>query len=194
MRRIVLLGLVVATAVAAVSASSAIGAGSDRNGGTFSARLNGYEETPSISTVARGVFTARLDGGTIKYTLSYRGLEGGNTLFAHIHFGGPGVAGGVSAFLCGGAAPSSDKPACPNGGGTVEGTIDAADVIGPAAQGIAPSEIHELIEAMRAGFAYANVHTATYGPGEIRGQIVSKGRHKGRWSDDRGEGPRRGEK
>ena len=34
---------------------------------------------------------------------------------------------------------------------------------------------------MRKGFAYANVHTATYGGGEIRGQI--KARHKGRGDD-----------
>jgi hypothetical protein len=184
MRRIVLLGLVVATALVAVSASSAIGAGGGKNGNAFTAKLIGYEEVASISTVGRGQFHARLDGTTLRYTLSFRGLEGGNTLFAHIHFGQPGVNGGVSAFLCGGSPPASDKPACPNGGGTIEGTIDAADVIGPSTQGIAAGELHELVEAMRKGFAYANVHTTTYGGGEIRGQISFRGRHKGRGHDD----------
>jgi CHRD domain len=170
MRKILLLASVAPLALILVGASYAVQA--EGKGGSFSARLVGFEETPmSISTNARGTFTARLDGNTIKYVLSYRGLEGGNTLFAHIHFGQRATSGGVSAFLCGGAPPASDKGPCPNVGGTVEGTIDPADVIGPAGQGIAGGEIHELLEAMRGGYAYANVHTETYQPGEIRGQI-----------------------
>jgi hypothetical protein len=183
MRKFVLLGLVAAAALAVVSTSFAVGQHGGKRG-AFSARLIGFEETPSISTVARGSFTAQIDNGTIKYTLNYRGLEGGNTLFAHIHFGQPGVAGGVSTFLCGGAPPASDKPACPNGSGTVSGTIDAADVIGPGGQGIAAGELNELIEAMQAGFAYANVHTTTYGAGEIRGQIKGHRRDRGGKNDD----------
>ena len=34
------------------------------------------------------------------------------------------------------------------------------DVIGPAAQGIAAGEFDELVEALRAGVAYANVHSS----------------------------------
>jgi len=69
-------------------------------------------------------------------------------------------------FLCGGGG----KPACPNGQGTVTGTVNAGDIIGPAGQG-APGQFLEAISAMRAGSAYANVHTVTYVSGEIRGQI-----------------------
>ena len=36
---------------------------------------------------------------------------------------------------------------------------EPADVIGPAAQGIAAGEFDELVEAIRAGIAYANIHT-----------------------------------
>jgi hypothetical protein len=120
------------------------------------ALLSGYQETPSISTVAKGEFRAKIDkaSSTITYTLRYAGIEGGAVSAAHIHFAQRHVAGGVSAFLCGGG----DKPACPSPGGTVSGTIDAADVIGPTGQGIAPGQIAELIRAMRAGATYANVH------------------------------------
>ena len=132
----------------------------------------------SISTQARGDFRARVENGTITYRLRYSGIEGGATTQAHIHFGQLHTAGGVSAFLCGGG----DKPACPSPGGTVEGTIDGADVVGPAGQGIAVGQFDELVRALRAGATYANVHSSTYAGGEIRGQI--KGRGFGRDKDD----------
>jgi hypothetical protein len=146
-------------------------------GGTFKADLIGYEEVPAISTAASGDFRAKVGPGpVIEYTLTYSDIQ--NAFAAHIHLGQKGVNGGVSAFLCGGG----DKPACPPTGGTVSGTIDAADVIGPTSQGIAPGEIQELIDAMDFGVTYANVHTTdgdatpNEGPGdfpggEIRGQI-----------------------
>ena len=55
--------------------------------------------------------------------------------------------------------------------GTITGSIEAADVVGPTPQGILAGEFAELVAAMRAGKAYANVHSATFGGGEIRGQI-----------------------
>ena len=54
---------------------------------------------------------------------------------------------------------------------TVTGTITAANVIGPTAQGIQPGEFDKLVAAIRAGVTYANIHNAIFGGGEIRGQI-----------------------
>ena len=175
MRVRALIGIAAATAallVVAVAPSGAV------PGGTFKANLTGFEEVPAISTDASGTFEAKIDpaGPTIEYTLSYSDIQ--NAFAAHIHFGQAAVNGGVSVFLCGGG----DKPVCPATGGTVTGTIDAADVIGPANQGIAAGELDELIAAMGAGVSYANVHTndniapTNTGPGdfpggEIRGQI-----------------------
>ncbi len=133
------------------------------------ARLIGYEEVPAVSTTGRGNLSARIDDAaqTITYRLSYSNLEGTTTSAAHIHLGQRSVNGGVSAFLCGGG----DKPPCPATAGTVTGVIDAADVIGPAGQGIAPGEFAELVRAIRSGVTYANVHTNKHPGGEIRGQI-----------------------
>jgi hypothetical protein len=131
-----------------------------------------------VSTVAKGKFRAEIDGDSIDYRLTYTGIEGGTTLAAHIHFGQRHTAGGVSAFLCGGG----DKPACPTPGGTVEGTIDAADVIGPAGQGILAGQLNELVRAIRAGATYVNVHSTTFPAGEIRGQVKSD-RRTGRDDD-----------
>jgi CHRD domain len=135
----------------------------------FTADLIGGEEVPPISTNARGFFVATVDdpATTIAFSLVYFGLEGGAAVVAHIHFGTPGVNGGVSAFLCGGGG----KPACPADGTLFSGTIVAADVVGPAAQGITAGQFGELVRAMRNGNTYANVHNSTFGGGEIRGQI-----------------------
>jgi CHRD domain-containing protein len=138
---------------------------------TFSAKLIGYQETPlTLSTAGFGDFRAKLvNDTTLRYVLRFTDLEGGNVLFAHVHIGQRGTTGGVMFFLCGGGG----KPACPNSPGVVEGTVTPANVIGPAGQGVAAGEFDEAIRAMRAGYAYANVHTVTYPTGEIRGQINS---------------------
>jgi hypothetical protein len=134
---------------------------------SFKATLDGYHESPSISTPANGAFTAKLsnDGATLHYRLELRAFLQ-TPLFAHIHFARPDVNGGVIAFLCGGGG----KPACP-ADGVVEGTVVSADVIGPTDRGITAGEFDELLRAMRNGATYVNAHTDTYRPGEIRGNI-----------------------
>src|SRR6476646_1052684 len=139
------------------------------NSKEFHARLNGYQETPSVSSTGIGDFRATLVApDKLHYVFTYSGLEGGNSLFAHVHFGSRYVAGGVSFFLCGG----STKPTpCPNVAGTVEGDVGPADVIGPNGQGIEPGSFGEILRAMRAGHSYVNIHTTRWPGGEIRGQI-----------------------
>jgi hypothetical protein len=143
----------------------------------FTAHLNSYQEVPTLSTTGYGDFSAELVSPTqLHYVFRYAALEGGASLFAHVHFGQRATTGGVSFFLCGG----NTKPTpCPNVSGEVEGDVGPADVIGPNGQGIAPGQFDEIIRAMRAGYAYANIHTTTYPSGEIRGQINDReNRHK----------------
>ena len=134
--------------------------------------LIGYEENPDISTVASGDFKASVDedAQTITYELSYSGLEG-DVLQAHIHFGKPAINGGISLFLCtnGGNGPAG-TPLCPQSG-TVSRTVPASDIVGPLPQGIEAGNLSELVAAMRAGNAYANVHSTEWPAGEIRAQI-----------------------
>jgi hypothetical protein len=131
----------------------------------FEASLNGYLEVPSISSNARGSFKAEIKSDRITYRLRLRDFAVA-PLFAHIHFARPDVNGGVAVFLCGGG----NKPACP-ASGLVTGTLVAADVIGPAAQGIEAGEFAELVRAIRNGATYVNVHTPAFPGGEIRGNI-----------------------
>jgi len=149
------------------------------------AKLHGFSEVPAISTEARGEFRGKIssDDTTIEYEESYEGLEGTVTQ-SHIHFGQHGVSGGITVWLCQTAtnpAPASVAaitPFCPASPGTVNGTVTAANVIGPVGQGISATEFAELLRAIRAGITYANVHSkdaggvaTNFNAGEIRGQI-----------------------
>lgn len=172
-----------ALAIAAALAVSAVLGAADSGDGAnhLKARLDGFQENPSISTTGVGTFDLRIDDETqtMEYELSYEALEGvgttpfvtgGIVLAAHIHVAARGVNGGVSTFLCGGGG----KPPCPTPSGSISGVITAADVTGPSGQGInagEPTAFAELARAIRAGFTYVNVHTTRWPGGEIRGQI-----------------------
>jgi CHRD domain-containing protein len=137
------------------------------------ASLTGYSEVPfALSSPGSGSFRATIDENDqeIRYVLSYGGTPT-TVSQAHIHFGSTSQAGGISTFLCTnlGNGPAGTQ-ACP-ASGTITGVLTAADVIGPAAQGIGIGEFQELVNAIKAKTAYVNVHTAQNAGGEIRGQL-----------------------
>ena len=185
MKRISVLGVVLALGVLALAAVAFAGRGHDKgNGKNFSAKLNGWEEDPSQVTTGKGSFRAHVDSATqISFTLKYRALEG-PAFMAHIHIGSRHESGGISAWLCGGTT----QPPCPPGQTTeavVNGTIQADDIVGPTGQGVevGAAGFADLIRAMRKGETYTNVHTTNRAPGgEIRGQ-----NHGGHGDDDHGD-------
>jgi hypothetical protein len=142
----------------------------------FKARLRSVNEVPSIISAASGRFEADLRGGSdrIRWELSYDGLEAAVTQ-AHIHIGQHHTNGGISVFLCANNPPITNAPpgtqTCPAPPARISGSIMASDVIGPAGQGVDPGEFAALLKALKAGAAYANVHTTKFPGGEIRGQI-----------------------
>ena len=132
----------------------------------FSADLSGENEVPPINTAGSATFHMDI-GSTITFSLTFSGLSAAPAV-AHLHFAPTKVNGGVTIFLCGGGG----QPACPaSTSGTITGTITAANVVGPTTQGIAPGDLDSALEAVRAGLAYANMHTANFPGGEIRGQV-----------------------
>jgi hypothetical protein len=142
--------------------------------------LTGYEEVPSVSTGASGQFNAGIKQheSQIEWELSYSELEG-TIQQAHIHLGNVGVNGGITVFLCTNLrnGPAGIQP-CPAPPATISGTILAADVspdipatLAARTQGLNTGEIEELINAMRAGATYVNVHSTAWPGGEIRSQI-----------------------
>jgi CHRD domain len=114
------------------------------------ANLNADQEVPAPAgevSGARGSFVATVtraeSGAVLSWRLTFSGLTGPAGA-AHVHIAPPGQAGGVAVPLCG----PCQSPA------TGTANVDAS-----------------VLDALETGGAYANVHTAANGAGEIRGQI-----------------------
>jgi glucose/arabinose dehydrogenase len=134
-------------------------------GDEFAALLRGSGEVPPVETTASAFARFRLnDDGTLSYELrAVTAIQ--DATQAHIHIGARDRNGPVVAFL---------MPLDPNGvdfgaGDLItEGVIDDSDVI--ARPFFTPS-VSNLVQRLRQGRAYANLHTIAHPPGEIRGQI-----------------------
>ena len=161
--------------LAGASLALASGGKGSKGGMEFRAHMIPYSEVPALNSTGHAELALTVTDTTITFKLDYADLTG-PPLFSHIHVGQVGVSGGVSVFFCGGGG----KPACPAGNsGSVSGSIAAADVVGPTAQGFVAGDIAPLIAALRAGVTYANMHTAKFPAGEIRGQVVQDGHGNG---------------
>jgi hypothetical protein len=68
--------------------------------------------------------------------------------------------------------PPSGTQVCPSTGGTVTGTITAADIQDlSTTQGLSAGDLSDFLKALKSGDTYVNVHTVNFPMGEIRGQI-----------------------
>lgn len=137
------------------------------------AALRGTNEVPVVTTPAVGQFAAVIDdrAESIEYEMTYQGLQAAITQ-SHIHIAQENVNGGIVLWLCGTATnpgPSGTQ-VCPQSG-RISGVLRAADVQAQATQGIAATDFAKVVQAIRNGHAYANIHTVQSGGGEVRGQI-----------------------
>jgi len=165
-----------------------VAADNDRN--TVTTRLSGLEETTAtIQTPASGEFKATIseDGTSIKYEETWRNLSSTVTQ-SHIHFGRPGLSGGIVLWLCYNPNPPANTKAptgvptpqlCPTDTiATISGTLTEADLIPSVAapaggQGVdaGAQGFAEMVKAIRTGSAYVNVHSVDHPSGEIRGRL-----------------------
>lgn len=132
----------------------------------FRTHLTGDNEVPAVETQAQGQATFKVsrDGMSIEYKLIVSNIE--NVMMAHIHNAPAGENGGVVVWLY----PSSPPPQLIEGqtqGVLAEGTITSDNLTG----GLAGESLDVLIDEIRSGNTYVNVHTTQNPGGEIRGQI-----------------------
>jgi CHRD domain len=137
--------------------------------------------TPADSRAqGEAIFRVSADGHSVDFRLIASNID--NVIMSHIHCGPAGVNGPIRMWLYPVIGPTGAQ--APNGGGPQDGvlatgTFDPTGVICPAS---AVGQNMPLLDAMRAGLTYVNVHTndgvapANTGPGdfpggEIRGQL-----------------------
>lgn len=171
---------VLALALLLVATSSPVAVGAEEDDKRVTARLAPRNEVPAVSSpAARGSFRAEIDDDarSIEYELKFEGLQA-DIIMAHLHFAQPNVNGAIMVWLCG---TSITTPPTPGPAGTqtcagpragmVSGTVLPGQIQTIATQGIASGEFEELVDAIRHGLVYVNVHTTQSPGGEIRGQI-----------------------
>lgn len=153
------------TALAVLAASPA----STQAPVVFVAHLWGREQVPPIATQALGVATLEVapDGNSIRYRLEVSRAV--NVQMAHIHVAPPGQNGPVVVWLYPPAPPPQLRPGRLDGE-LASGAFTAANLVGPLAR----QPLAALLERMRVGEAYVNVHTVADPAGEIRGQILPR--------------------
>ena len=155
------------TVLAALLGSAAAGRAQTANG--FVAHLWGREQVPPVASQALGMatFEVAADGNSIRYRLEVSRAV--NVQMAHIHVAPPGQNGPVVVWLYPSAPPPQLRPGRFDGE-LASGVITAASLVGPLAR----QPLSALLERVRVGEAYVNVHTTAYPGGEIRGQILPR--------------------
>ena len=157
MRRFAWMGIIALAGLAGVSCSDS----TLQDKEVFLATLSGGEEVPARSTGANGTAQIIVEGNQITYAIEVDDIT--SIIQAHIHTGAPGVNGPVRLFLY--PAPPASLPAplvtVTDKTVLVEATVDSSFVNGVTYE--------ELLNAMRSGNAYVNVHTTQFPGGEIRG-------------------------
>lgn len=158
-----------------------------------SATPTGY--TGAVLTAATGTLHLDLDKktNTIAYTLTYTGPFTSDVQQAHIHFGKSRDSGGIVVWLCQTTAKPAPTqvamitPTCtaPSPTATVKGTITLDNVLAVPGQNVTAKDFDAITDAITSHTAYANIHTATFPGGEIRGQVhlVENEDHDGRNRD-----------
>lgn len=167
MRRSRIVAVLLVGALALAAAGLAV-AGSQKN---FRVHANGSLEVPANDSKGQGqaIFKLSKDGESLDYKLIVANIE--NVVMAHIHQGLPGTNGDIVVWLY---PSTAENVLAPAGGGRIQGpiadgTITADDLVGP----LDGMELSDLIELLRAGNAYVNVHTndgvgaLNTGPGDI---------------------------
>jgi hypothetical protein len=131
-----------------------------RSAYSFTSVLSGANEVPPNESDAHGVIILKIssDETSIDYKLIASNID--SVWGAHLHLAAEGESGPVVAGLYSGPVTGKQN------GVLSQGTITAANVVGPLA-----GDLEALIDTLRSGYIYANVHTNAIPSGEIRGQL-----------------------
>ena len=169
------------TLTTALCVAVALACGSDKSTGpaniTYVANLAASNEvlangsSAGVVSSGTGTWTGVLNPSTnvLTWTMTFSGLTSNSTL-SHIHAQAP--TSSTASVVLNFATFAGSTISLGGTSGTASGSINLAT------QAATPPSLtisgDSLLKAMNAGQAYVNVHTANFGAGEIRGQIVKQ--------------------
>jgi hypothetical protein len=148
--------LVLASSLSALLALGLAGCNDTEDPAAFTGTLEAASQVPPVASTATGATSLDFDGeSTVRFTVDVHSITG--VTAAHIHSGPAGATGPARVDLFTGPQTG------PADGQLVQGSFGPDDV-----EGIS---LDNLVNEMRSGNAYVDVHTAANPDGEIRGQL-----------------------
>jgi len=139
---------------------AACGDDDDFNDVVMVVALSGDQEVPPVVTAGSGVSEIIIDEVAMEITVATTvdGIPADQLLMAHFHVAPSGENGPVVAFLLASPPPAPE----------FSSLVVPDDIIPNAEVGV--EDFDDLVEAIRAGDVYINIHTPANPGGEIRGQ------------------------
>jgi hypothetical protein len=126
----------------------------------FSTCLNGSQEIPSNNSSATGLASFKeIRNSSVGYEINVTGVD--KVMEAHLHLGKIGTNGDPIVMLF------NTGPTGPINGTLISDKFSADDFLGP----ISGMSISDIVDKMKSGEIYVNIHTGSFPDGELRGQI-----------------------
>lgn len=175
MRGLSLVAVVVGFVLYAGSAAAG-----ERPARDFDVRLSGAQEVPAVTTAAAGKaeveFARALDSVEVEIVIMPKPATA--VTMAHLHCAAAGVNGAIVLNLL--APPGSPAVPVQDLGALllIDGSYVGSNITpNPTASATCPvviNNIASLLQAIRQGVIYLNVHTTANPNGELRGQVLGK--------------------
>jgi|RhiMetdeSRZDD1v2_1073273.scaffolds.fasta_scaffold277900_1 CHRD domain-containing protein len=129
----------------------------------FRTSLNGSQEIPSNNSSATGLASFKVIGNnSVQYEINVTGLD--KVMEAHLHLGKIGTNGDPIVMLF------NTGPTGPINGTLISDKFSANDFLGP----MSGKSITDIVDKMKSGEIYVNIHTGSFPDGELRGQISAR--------------------
>jgi len=125
----------------------------------FTASLRGDQEVPPSGSAAKGWAWFKPNSDSLWYKINVTGLD--TVMEVHMHMGKSGQNGDPTVMLF------HSGPTGRINGTLIQGNFTAAELYGP----MSGKTISYLLDKMKNGETYVNIHTGSFPNGEIRGQI-----------------------
>ncbi|MBC7843765.1 MAG: CHRD domain-containing protein [Gemmatimonadaceae bacterium] len=131
----------------------------------FTATLAGSSVVPATASTSTGTITFEARDSTLNFSLSVVNMTG--ITQAHVHNAAAGANGATLVWLLPVNGNAAQAPSV-----TLDGVISLGDISPGWVRGTPRLAMDSVKALMRAGRLYVDVHSSSFGAGEVRGQVA----------------------